>query len=482
MTPFVAIRPLERMLLIGLLLVLSVGSIGAALSSNDYQIVVAGAFVTYALVLMLPFFWRDRTLGWFHPVIFMVVWWEIIRYVLPRLSIAFSGLVEHRLMVGVSAGEINLIAALGFFLTAIGLLAFYAGFLLTPTPRKPIAPRPPHVIRPRGTWHFFVTACIVGISALALLVLIREAGGLGNMLLQRGMARDMRVGAELGGAHWHFLVKLAPTACLVWLAFDHRIWKSPKFIGLFVLALAMGFIATGSRGGIIGPIMMATAIWSIRERRLPYAAAAIGVVFALLIIGAGGQWRSLSFGAGSIEDIQFEISPLAHIESGFETTIRIGNSLDGLSGILYSVPSHVDHLYGASYLSVLTAPFPSALLPFDKPMAGGRLNGTLIYGVEAGIPPGNIGEAFWNFHLFGIVFIMGVFGACLKLVTMKYLTSDRGPIWTTIFIFTIFYLQPNSQAIINWLYAVAPALFFLFIHLGVPKFLATSRTRSRAAA
>lgn len=482
MTPFVAIRSLERMLVVGFLLVLCFGSMAAALFGSDYQIAVAGAFVTYALVLMLPFFWRDRTLGWFHPVIFMVVWWEIIRYLLPRLSIVFSGLVEHRLMAGLSAGEINLIAASGFLLSAIGLLAFYAGFLLMPTPRKPIAPRMPQVARPRGTWHFLVTACIVGISAFALLMLIREAGGLGNMLLQRGMARDMRVGAGLGGGHWHFMVKLAPTACLVWLACDHRLWKSPQFISLFVLALAMGFIATGSRSGVIVPIATATAIWSIRERRLPYPAAIIGVALALLIIGAGGQWRSLSFDASSIEDMQFQIAPLANIERGLETTISHGTAVDGLSGILYAVPDQVGHLYGASYLSILTAPFPSALLPFEKPLAGGRLNGTLIYGVQGGIPPGNIGEAYWNFHFFGVVFVMGIFGALARFMKVRFLDSGDRPIWISTFVITLFYFQPNSPAIFNWLHAILPALVLLFIHFGIPKFLASSRFKTRATA
>lgn len=472
--PYVGMSRLERHLVLGFMtfLAIGIGTINLSQGRSDLLLVYA-AFLCYLLVLALPFHLQKSSWGWFHPLILTVLWFELVRGVLPRLIIYATGLDFHRVALGATAGDLSWLVIESLFLTSLGLLALYAGFLGSGRLSVPrFAFRAPRLL-------FVKVLAIAAVSTVAFAILIAEAGGLGRLMLQRGMASDLRIQAELGG-HWYFMVELLKTACLLWLALQPKMWKSPAFLSLFSLALFMGFAATGSRSGVVMPVVLATVIWSLHHRRIPYGRALVIGVLGIAAIGLLGEFRVASRGAVTLADARIESGLAGGIEQGLDTITSYAGETDGLYGILAKVPEDVDLLYGWSYLSIPAAPIPRALWP-GKPDAGGRLNATYIFGNPlTAIPPENVGEAYWNFHIPGVIVVMFLFGAVLKWFARFYVVNGGAGWVVAIYVFTMFNLQPSSPAFYDWFQTMVPVIFFLWFFCGWPKRV-RMRTRKRVA-
>lgn len=469
MNPFIPFGRAGRGLTVGVFGFLSLASLVAGYYAGHQQILVGLGFLVYASVAVLPALSRNQQLGWLHPLVFMVLWWGLARYVGPLLPVIFGGLSEHFAIVSASDAELNAIAGTGFLLSALGLVAFYFGFVFV---------RPIRLSLPKfgaASFPFIKTALIVGLSVMALLFLAREAGGLETLLLQRGIGRELRVEVDLGGRHWHFMTGLGTYACLIWFAFSPRIWRSPRFIFLFSTSLAITFAATGSRTVVLIPIFMAGVMWSLHNRRLPTLAITVMLIFGIFFVGIGGQFRELSRGATSVNIEELDTSVADQVSRGVENVFRYGTEIDGLFAILANVPDRMPLLYGESYVSVFFIVIPSTLLPFDKPPAGGQIVATRLFNLpNSGVPPGNIGEAYMNFHIPGVVVVMFVFGAVMRVFSQRFATHGDQPIERLLFVLTLFLLQPNTTAIFDWVQSVIVLAGLTVFYCGLP-FAAASK-------
>lgn len=463
MTNFVDISRTARMLLIAAFGFGAVIAVIIGYQAGQQQYLVALGFVIYAAVAIVPLLLRDTAIGWFHPLVFMALWWGLARYVLPLSPVLFGGLEEHFAIPGASNEELNAIAGLGFLLSAVGLLSFYFGYQMVRPIRLGLPVfRPPHMA-------FVKTGIIVAISLFALMVLAREAGGLDRLLLQRGISQQLRVEIDLGGRHWHFLAGLGVYACLVWLAFAPNQWRNPGFIFLFLLSLAISFAATGSRSLVLVPILMAGAMWSLHFRKFPSAAVVVFAMFGLFFVGLGGQFRELSRGAEAVNVEDIETSFGAQIGRGVENVFRYGSEFDGLFAILANVPDKMPFLLGESYLSVGFIALPSVILPFEKPLAGGQIVSDRIFGIpDSGVPPGNIGEAYMNFHVPGVVLIMFLFGGLCRIFAERYNENSTESFDRLFYVAMLFLLQPNTTALYDWVQALIVLSFFAVVYCGLP--------------
>ncbi|MEX0346258.1 MAG: O-antigen polymerase [Rhizobiaceae bacterium] len=467
MTPYVAIKPAERLLLVAAIFLLATVSAVAAAMGNDLQLFVAFGFAVYAAVIMAMLVYSRESDGWFHPLVFMAAYWCVLRFVLPQIPVLISGLEGHVAMKGASASELNFIAGWGFVMSALGWQCFFAAYHLS-NPKWRLRLQNGGISHPT-----LKVSIIVGVSALAFAYLSFEVGGVGKLLMQRSLIAELRPDQQIEGRHWHFLAGISAHACVAWFAINHQIWKRPSFIVLFALGLFFDYAATGSRSGLILPLMIVGTIWTIRERRLPYKVIIVGLVFSIMFIGIAGQLRkSPAQRAQSNTSVTLDISPIKQFEFGLRNIVRYGTETEGLYGVLYNVPDRVDWLYGRSYVSLLFPFIPSSLLPFEKPPTGGLLSGQLIFKKRkgTGIPPGNVGEAYWNFHIPGIVVIMCVFGIVMKTLARNFEEQPENPIVIIVFVYTLFLLQPNSPSFYHWVHGLVPALITAVLLLGIPKF------------
>lgn len=268
---------------------------------------------------------------------------------------------------------------------------------------------------------------------------------------------------------------------MVWLSLRPTVWRSPAFLAAFGLALVFGFAATGSRSGIILPVAMAAAIWMLANRRLPNnILIAAWIVFALLIIGVGGEFRAATRGADSLKAVTVQSGIVDGLLAGIEQIGRYSSITDGTLGIIAAVPKRVGFIYGRSYLSVLLAPVPAILLPFPKPVAGDSLTAIYIFGNPlSAIPPGNIGEAYWNFYIPGVIVVMFLFGVFMRFMCDIFVVND-GSAWSiSLLVVTLFGLQPNSQAMFYWIQMSISSMALILYFCG-PPLLASNRMKNNA--
>ena len=459
---FVPIKPFSYGLILACFVLIVTGVFAVNVAHGDFELMLVFlTFFCYMGSLLIPVMLYRKQAGWFHPLIFFALWWGGFRDVLPRLDVFANGLAYHRVASFVPNVNMNYLVAWSLILSVIGILSLYLGYMCSSDFRVPkIGFKKPQFVRVKILF-------IAAISTMALFMLVREAGGVGRLMVQRGIASDQRIAAEIGG-HWHFMVGLLPTACLAWLAISPKVWRAPFFYGLFMAALLMVYIATGSRSTVIFPLIIAIAIWSLHNKQLPYGKGILIAIIAIFLIGILGELRDKTRGVQTVADVSLESGVIDGMKQGIETITAYKGEVDGLYGILSKVPSHVGFLWGESYLSIPAAPIPRAIWP-DKPQAGGKMNATYIFNNPLnGIPPGNIGEAYWNFHLPGVVAVMFVFGMILKWFSCLYI-QNRGAGWVVaIYVTTLFFLQPNSPAFYNWLQAIIPMMAFLILFQGFP--------------
>lgn len=150
------------------------------------------AFLTYACTLAFPFIFHRAEWGWLHPLTFTVLWYGIGRDVLPHIGVYLRGLEYTLGAPGASAQELNDVLITSTLLSAVGMTSFFAGYM------SPVRIRVPRLIFPAPTFMHVKVVSIAAVSLGAFFMLTHEAGGLGQLLLQRGVAPDMRIEVTLG--------------------------------------------------------------------------------------------------------------------------------------------------------------------------------------------------------------------------------------------------------------------------------------------
>lgn len=461
--PFVPMQPFARWIIVSLLVLLgaTIGVLNTIHGARDLPLYLS--FAAYTMATILPFLMYRRGQGWFHPLIFTVLWVVLLQNLLPQIGVFAYGLRYNAGLPTLSPGELNAVAAKTALLQALGLVAMYAGYVF---PRR-VLPLPTFQDSPRKARVTAVALLALALSTTAVGGLVARAGGIGAMLMQRGVASDLTIRAQIGGVLF-FIAGVAITANLVWLALRPEDWKRPIFIGAFIFSLAINFVATGSRSGVIVPIIMACSLWVLYRRQFPYRLVIAGALFGLLTLGVLGQFRKASETAGSFSNVKIDSNSMQSILAGLGTMTRYTTDLYAPYPIVEKVPHSVGYLFGTSYLSILAAPIPRSIWP-SKPVGVGTKVAADFFGQPLNnIPPRVVGEAYWNLGVVGVVAVMGLFGMFLRWLATYYRKwCDNGAV-RILYVLTLFSFQPSTPPIYQWLHVFVTALVVLMLCCGVP--------------
>lgn len=449
---FVAFTPLERALIISLLLFFALFAFPFVISSGSLtRLLMYVAFLAYLLTLSLPFLIKKFCPSLFHPLCFYVLWVGIQGLLRGQLILPISGLEYHNALGTHHASYFDILIAFSFFLDSIGLLFFYIGYIFFPK----IKVRTLSI--PSTKWLFFKVSIWVGIAGFGLLALATIGGGLDQVLMQRGIASDQRISSQVGG-HWAFLAGLGVVAPMVWLACEPNVIRKKIFWIILIITLMIKFASTGSRGGTITPLIFIGAIFILQNKKIPYREIVIGAFIALLIIGAGGQFRKATMQNSSLGEVEIESGISDWIISAVEEMQTQGGSNSGQLAVLGNVPNNESYLLGESYLSVPFILLPRAIFG-DKPDAGGRLLSTIIYKNPLNtVPPSAVGEAFWNFSYFGVVFVFLIHGVILKIISSIFFINSKHPLILILFVFFIFRFKLDSDSLYSLTHTIIPAI------------------------
>ncbi len=184
-------------------------------------------------------------------------------------------------------------------------------------------------------------------------------------------------------------------------------------VGLFTCIIP---VVTSSRSSILVLIIYSVVTWhylrnSLSAAKLAGAVLACAVILALLGV-LRAQKGNVSAMSGSDTNILEETTRnlIGH---------RHFNSVAVTAQMIDAVPAPLQYQFGSTYLLWLIAPIPRQLW-IEKPVVRvGQVVGMAAFERTAdrtGVPPGLIGELYWNFGFLGPVFGMFGIGVFLNLL------------------------------------------------------------------
>lgn len=458
-SPFLTILPWQRFSIVA---VVTAYLIWIGLQElNNPELTASSGSIFLALVLnfallLVPVIFYQPTFGWFHPLIYGG--FMTLTYHLRRLDVYTQGLHWNVGLPGWSVEELNGLVVYELLLRAIALAMILLGFYLSPrfgAPKLTFA-QPVHLARKAIFTVLFAT----GIC----LVYMQTQGGIASHIMSWGSGRRYSMAGE---GYWLYFIQLGMVGSLTWLAIDRKAPQKPMFWLCGITALVISFMASGSRGSLIYFIVMSLMVWLMRERKISITKILAVVMAGLLLMGILGNFRESTYSGGEIHwgaligASRTEESALSH--GVYEVTSRAGVR-DAVYSILARVPEDVDYLNGDSYLALLTLPIPRGLWPEKPGLIGGRV-GAIFFNISAGIPPGPIGEAYWNFGVPGVVVAYFLFGAFYRWLADAFVHYAYEPIAIILYTVTLFQLsEPSSTGVQAWLMMILLTIALLLIY------------------
>ncbi len=277
-------------------------------------------------------------------------------------------------------------------------------------------------IRQDRLYLFAFVALIVSVISIALY--IQFTGGFDSLSLSR--KRSAIESLVLGKDHrtWQSLRIVASLAMLAHLfvlqdAIISNVNKLPKFVFaaiLFIVAVFLPFYSS-TRSDVVVYIIFSFLVFHSMGKRLPWNKALLYIIAAVFIFQLMSALRSSS---------ELSISQLR--ENIFDTRMfdsivinRNGAELGKTAHIVDAVPDVLSLQYGKTIGVWFLAPIPRELWNNKPLISVGPIIGSTIYGNRvSGVPPGFIGEMYWNFHAFGLLFGSIALGWLLKWLDKKF--------------------------------------------------------------
>lgn len=429
------------------------------------NVLVAISFNIYIITIFTSIFIIGRKSTFIHPIIFFIIWFELFKGVVPRFNTYLIGSIDHR-AISLLGLDGSAVIVKHLLLSSFFIISLTLGYFLSARLKLYSYMFSEEKNSTKKLLLVFL------ISIISFIFIVKGAGGIGNLLLQRGIPNSERYLSQFDSGPLVILIKILRFLCIAWLAVNFKSWLSPTFIFVFICSLVMTFVVTGSRGGIILPIIIATIVIfsSNNLKKIPYVKVLLMSSFLLLVLSVTSQFREMSQGKSEVNEIELDIKNSERVLSALETINVYAIDGDGSFAILSKVPKYEGYLFGQSYLSIPFAPIPSSLLPFEKPVAGGKLTAQVFYHTDENtIPPKYVGEAYWNFSYLGIFFIALIYGVIMGAFYRTLIKNNYHPFLLTLYLLTIFTLQPTSDGFYAWLHTAFPVFLFLIFISGIPR-------------
>jgi oligosaccharide repeat unit polymerase len=413
----------------GLILYFAIYRVGIPLYSLSYNITAYGAVpltllnLVYSCLLFAPLLFRISFIGILHPLIFTLL------YGLAKVTFSSMGanliapfIVSEFRMSGSVAVQLSEPELLDLNIQArvfdiLALTVFYAGYFASSNsifritiPRFPFGP--------------FVTnmkmvipvAAILSIAMIYLFFL--SQGGLTAYISSWGTSRKQAL--EELGIYLSFLKRSFVFPLLWFITLKAEVGKNVFIIPVILLTIVSGFFLVGSRSGMLQALVPFFIVWILRYKRVPLLVPSALAVLFFATFGILGQFRSSTYDKQVDWDIITNVDLSSAIENSTEE-LALWGGLGTDIAIYANVPESQPYLYGAPYLGATLFFIPRTIWP-DKPHGSGYYVGRNIFGLtEAGIPPTEVSEVFYNFGLLGIFVIFFLKGCLYRVVVNRIL-------------------------------------------------------------
>jgi oligosaccharide repeat unit polymerase len=457
---FLAVHPFYRVAIItvyAIILLTIVLNVEVNKKSPAFVLLCLAQVLNFAVILF-PIIFYKPSFGWFHPLVFYTCQYLLFQF--RSYATYLQGISHHRALPEYSIEDIILLVAYALTLHAVATLSYYFGFWFGPNIKVP-------QIRFRAPKQLAIKAvAIVFLAVVAFWLYMDREGGLNAHLLSW---QEGRHEALSGDYYWILLIKFSAIATLLWFSLNRRSIYHPLFWACAGVSVLINFLASGSRGTIIFFFIIGILVWMLREKKFAPARVLMVGILGVVLISFLGDFRSrLWKGEISFTSDTKDTSLVEYFEQGAVESAERAWTASGLLPILARVPNDVDLLYGSSYMAFVTLPIPRSVWP-NKPGQVGGLVGETFFHSPSGTPPGPVGEAYWNFHIPGIIIVFFLFGTFHKWLAQCFIKYQGYPAAILIYLTIIFTLDPSTPATVVCLMLLVPLIVLLCL-IGVLSF------------
>jgi oligosaccharide repeat unit polymerase len=318
------------------------------------------------------------------------------------------------------AEVIDYVWAVGYAM--VGLFFFHLGYYAKEY-------RPREVAQRRvNQWSSARVTRVVIIGGLwataSAAVCVFAAGGIAETMANVGRLRSMTGGYGYGIVGTSFFAIAA-----VLLLVDHLLGH-PRTISIICFSAAsVGFRALfGDRTGMLAIIVACVLVYSyIRGIRSYVRFAFWSIGIGIVVIPTLSLWATIR----SMNMSMVDVVPVVEMVYTQDSRIvyagildEFGNA-DAFAAILHGGPSVFPFQYGKTYSDAVLMAVPRSVWP-DKPKSFGTAVGDYVADIPTDVPPGEIGELYVNFHVFGIATGMFMLGLLMNYVYQRSTSSGFG--------------------------------------------------------
>lgn len=429
--------------------------VALCLHYSPNNLAVAGSDLVLIYAIFFPIFHYRSEFGLCHPLIIRAGF-GITSLVVRSTLTMISGLDSQAALTG-SPEDINALYALSNVLSALGLFAMYSGYFLGPKLRVPRL-----MLTPSGNRFLPLILCGSALVGILGLYFVGEfAGGWKWMLsnLARGSRGRFSETEVKGIGQVVILVYFATSAALLAIGSLRNLLTKPWVWILVMVGLCAPFMIGGGRASIVYAAILFLLVWSLQTKIVSMVRWG-GLLFLIVVFfGVVGQFR-VENARSAGDQLDFGFLSGRSLGGMLETSMEEINSRSARTSstlpILAEVPGKVKLLWGQGYLSYLYVFIPRQLWP-DKPRGMSNRAGEIFLGVEWGIPPGALGEAYWNFHVPGVVGVFFLSGVLLNWLGRLLLQESESPFIKVFYVVTIYLLlPPTNDTFVQWILYMAP--------------------------
>ena len=377
--------------------------------------------------------------GLLHPISITIVLWPTLAS-LPATIDSFGGYAGLLSGAPLSAPYFTALAWLNGgavwqematykSLEILSVLSIFAGFAFVPSR----AGRPITFFSDIDTLRLRrILIAIILANFIAVAAFIEFRGGLVAHI------------AELSYGRFRALAGLGPLlvlfdsgflCLLLWISFRPQDAKSPLFLILLPLVTAQQFITAGARSEALLVLILAGLAWAIRSARIPWRLAVIMLPIAFLSFGALSIVRSAGL-TNSTAAQAVQSSSFSDLMEGSQEEFEVRQSISGSVPVVADAGRTTGLMWGYTYTGAVFAMVPRSLWE-GKPRGPGSIYAQRFLGeVREGtaVPIGPVAEAFWNFHVPGVILIFGLYGYLLKRVYEFYALNRKNGLVALLFL------------------------------------------------
>ncbi len=420
--------------------------------------------VIYSILLYFPFIlYNKKRFGLLHPFIFtsLIIFAksllkhhaQLVNKILE--SRPLFGSIYNEGLLGYNQDELS-DYDLGVKIIFIVYLFFqYIGYFLT-NPKPYIYLKDKNIDSPKTVKRLIYIILVVFISAL---LFFEIRGGLSNHFSSFGEGRQK----SLNGMGIIFVFfSFSNLALMIWAAIKKEAFNSGWFWILVLFSMAINYLSYGARSMIFEAVISLLLVWLIHYKKIPYVAISVIAIFGFFVLTVLGSLRATTYSGDVDWSVLTEVN-IGENKAKLDEELERRDVLNAPDVVIYARGIEDFGLfYGKTYLSAILFFVPRFIWD-NKPHTISYYTGTMLFNSVGGMPPSTEMEAYWNFHVFGLIFIGFIHGVMYKWIVNFYQANHLQKTSIVLFIIALTKLEPNSLTLTHFVQRFFAVLIIYYI-------------------